>query len=138
MDTRKLLLVSLLVCCFLFSAFAGEKDQQQVPADDKQQKETEGFRVGEGDVSKPVKTKHVQPVYPEKARKAKKEGVVFLDLLINEKGKVIECRVVKSAPYGLTKSAVKAAKKWRFEPAMRDGMPVSVWYQITVNFQLDQ
>lgn len=44
-------------------------------------------------------------------------------------------RVLKEQPYGLTESAVKAVKGWKFKPATLDGKPVTVYYVLTVNFQ---
>ncbi len=95
-------------------------------------------RAGVGGASKPVKTVHVQPEYPEIAKRAKFQGIVFLDLLIDENGNVTDHKVVRGAPMGLEEAAVAAALQWKFSPAIMNGVPVSVWYQVTVNFQLDQ
>ena len=44
--------------------------------------------------------------------------------------------VLKSLPYGLSDAALVAVKQWVFEPATKDGTPVSVIYNLTVNFKL--
>jgi TonB family protein len=45
-------------------------------------------------------------------------------------------RVVKSLDPGLDKSALIAVSKYRFQPAMRDGAPVSVMITVEVNFRI--
>jgi outer membrane biosynthesis protein TonB len=40
-------------------------------------------------------------------------------------------------PHGLTEKAIEAAKKIRFNPAVRDGQPVSVRGNLEYTFNLD-
>ena len=47
-----------------------------------------------------------------------------------------DVRVLKSLPMGLTEAAIDAVKQWRFKPATLDNRPVSVYFTLTVNFQL--
>ena len=37
---------------------------------------------------------------------------------------------------GLTEKAVEAIKQWKFEPALKNGEPIAVLYNLTINFQL--
>jgi TonB family protein len=37
---------------------------------------------------------------------------------------------------GLDQKAVEAVRKWKFEPAMKDGKPVAVQISVEVNFRL--
>jgi protein TonB len=37
---------------------------------------------------------------------------------------------------GLDTSAVDAVKQWKFTPAQLNGRPVSVYFTLTINFQL--
>jgi TonB family protein len=64
--------------------------------------------------------------YPEAAKEAGKEGVVQLRLTISEKG-VVETveRVSEPLGLGLDEAAADAATRFVFEPATRDGKPVS-------------
>ena len=41
---------------------------------------------------------------------------------------------MKGAPYGLDKQAMKAARKYRFEPATKEGISVAVRLKVEVNF----
>ncbi len=81
----------------------------------------------------------VPPTYPLEAREEGVEGSVTLEYLINEKGEVKEVRVVKSSgDYRLDRSAVEAVKKWRYLPAVQDGIPRGVKRRRTIEFRLPQ
>jgi periplasmic protein TonB len=64
--------------------------------------------------------------YTEDARKAGLEGTVVLDLVAGEDGVVRSVDVVRGLDHGLTEAAVAAAKRCRFTPGERDGIPVPV------------
>lgn len=99
-------------------------------------KEPEGpIRVG-GDVKKPEKISGPQPQYTEIARKARIQGVVIVEAIINKQGNVTNVKVLKPLPMGLDQAAVDAVKKWVFKPATLNGKPVEVYYNLTVNFRL--
>ncbi len=98
--------------------------------------EPEGpIHVG-GDVMKPVKVIAPSPQYTEIARKARIQGVVIVQAIINKQGRVENVKVLKGLPMGLEEEAVKAIKGWTFEPATLNGKPVDVYYNLTVNFRL--
>jgi TonB family protein len=77
-----------------------------------------------------------EPAYSEQARKAKLEGSVLLSLVIDENGKPIDIKVVRSLGMGLDEKAIEAVKQWRFEPGKKDGKPVSIASQIQITFHL--
>jgi TonB family protein len=77
-----------------------------------------------------------EPEYTEAARKAKISGTVVLDVVIGPDGAVRDAQVVKSLEPGLDANAIIAMKKWRFEPAMKDGHPVAIRVQISTSFRL--
>lgn len=98
--------------------------------------EPEGpIHVG-GDVTKPEKISAPQPQYTEIARKARVQGVVIVQAIIDKTGNVTNVKVLKGLPMGLSEQAVEAIKKWKFEPATLNGKPVDVYYNLTVNFRL--
>jgi len=94
------------------------------------------YRVGEG-VSRPEKISGFPPVYTEVARRARVTGIVIVEAIIDEQGNVTNARVLKGLPMGLDKAAVEAIQTWKFKPAVFEGRPVSVYYTLTVNFQVD-
>jgi protein TonB len=81
----------------------------------------------------------VQPEYPEDARKAKVQGKVILQALIDREGRVAEVEVLRSVPEfpSLAEAAVEAVSQWRYEPAERNGKPVAVYFTIVVEFKLN-
>jgi protein TonB len=96
-------------------------------------------RVGR-DVLAPRLVREVKPNYPAAAMRAKVEGIVTVDAVVNADGSVGEVRVARSVDreYGLDDEAVACAKKWRFKPASRriDGVVVPVLVQIDIAFAL--
>jgi protein TonB len=93
------------------------------------------FHVG-GEVSRPIKISAPQPQYTEAARQARVQGVVIVQAIIDCTGTVTSVTVLKALPLGLSEAAVEAISQWRFEPARVNGSPVSVYYNLTVNFRL--
>ena len=72
--------------------------------------------------------------YTRAARDAKLKGDVRLRLVLAEDGTVKHVFPVKSLGHGLTESAVGAARRIRFEPAQRDGRPVSQFVTLVYHF----
>ncbi len=67
----------------------------------------------------------VEPTYPDKALERRKEGVVAVSFLIEKDGTISSPQVVDTVQGGIFKaSALRALRQWRFEPKLRDGVPV--------------
>jgi protein TonB len=78
-----------------------------------------------------------QPVYPRAALRRGDEGVVVLSVDVGRDGTVLRVEVTQSSGHGaLDRAAVRAAKKWRFRPALDNGRPVAARYVRTVRFKL--
>lgn len=90
-----------------------------------------------GDMNPPVKINAPQPQYTEIARKARIQGVVIVQAIIDKEGAVTSVKLLKGLPMGLDTAALDAIKRWKFKPAtLADGRPVAVYYTLTINFQL--
>ncbi|HEV7373102.1 MAG TPA: TonB family protein [Pyrinomonadaceae bacterium] len=76
-----------------------------------------------------------KPVYPPQARAARASGVVTIEVVIDEAGKVISTKAV-DGPMILRQAAVLAAQGARFSPTLLSGQPVKVSGQINYNFAL--
>jgi TonB family protein len=85
----------------------------------------------------PALVSQLKPVYPKEAKMQDIQGKVFLKLLIDEKGNVAKAKVEKSVNPLLDKSALNAAKKAKFSPAMLKDKPVKVWVILPVAYKLD-
>jgi len=88
-----------------------------------------------GDVRPPEKIVNVKPEYPEMARKARVEGKVIIEAVIDTDGNVVDAKVLRSIPL-LDKSAIDAVRKWKYRPAMQHGRPVKVYFTVIVDFNL--
>ncbi len=89
-----------------------------------------------GDLTSPRVIEKIAPSYTEEARKNRTMGTVIVRTIIAEDGSIEDVEVLKGQPDGLSEAAVAAVRQWRFEPATLDGKPVSVYYNLTINFRL--
>jgi hypothetical protein len=64
------------------------------------------------------------------------QGIARLRVTFLDCGKIGKIQPVSRLPYGLTENAVEAAKKIRFEPAMKNGKPVTVAKVVEYPFTL--
>jgi TonB family protein len=71
--------------------------------------------------------------YPAEAKAAGVEGVVILEILVNEEGQVSAAKVLRSVPL-LDEAALQAAREWRYAPTLVNGKPVPIKMTVTVNF----
>ena len=93
------------------------------------------FHVG-GGVSAPRVIFQPDVEFSDEARKAKYQGTCVLALVVGPDGRPRDIRVTSSLGMGLDEKAVEAARKYRFEPAMKDGHPVAVEIGLEVDFHL--
>ena len=82
------------------------------------------------------RTMQHDPQYNDVARKARIEGMVIIEAIVDKDGNVTDARVLKSLPMGLDQSAVDAVKRWKFTPGTLNGQPVPVIFNLMVNFRL--
>jgi protein TonB len=90
------------------------------------------------EMSRPRALQPIQPRYTEQARKAGVQGTVIVEAIIDETGHATNVRVVRGLPMGLDRSAVEAIRQVTFQPAMRGGRPVKVYFNLTVNFTIQR
>jgi TonB family protein len=86
--------------------------------------------------SRVVITSKPQPAYTKEARRNGIQGFVALKVLLSGNGKVSRIRVLKRLPAGLTETAIFAACRMKFKPALKDGVPVSQWVTAEYAFRL--
>ena len=64
--------------------------------------------------------------YTDEARAAAVEGVVVLDLIVDDHGRARDITVVSGLAHGLTEAAIAALRACSFTPGERNGTPVPV------------
>lgn len=81
----------------------------------------------------------VDPIYPRKAKRLKKEGYVKLEFTITTTGTVKDIKVVEAKPEGLFESSAKRAlSKWKFRPKKDEGKTVEQRAMLQIDFKLSQ
>src|SRR6185503_10122333 len=76
-----------------------------------------------------------QPIYPESAKRMRQAGLVSVEVVLDEAGKVLSATAT-SGPAILRDAAVQAALKARFSPTKLSGQPVKVSGTINYKFSL--
>jgi protein TonB len=86
----------------------------------------------------PVAVRNDPPAYPRIAWQRGDQGVVELRIEVLADGRCGSVTVRTSSGHSiLDRAAEKAARRWRFRPATRDGVPVDFWIEIPVEFDLE-
>ncbi len=95
------------------------------------------IQIGQG-ITPPVALSRVSPLYTEGARRARIQGVVIVEAVIDRLGNVGGVRVVKGLGFGLDDNATSAVARWKFKPAhTADGRTVAVYFRLTVDYHLN-
>ena len=77
------------------------------------------------------------PEYPRAARELRQEGTVVLRVLVSETGAVEQVEVDSGTSFRqLREEALRAVRRWRYEPALEQGVRVRVWITEQVTFKL--
>jgi protein TonB len=76
-----------------------------------------------------------KPEYPPLAKMARIQGTVRLDAVISKDGTIQDLKVISGHPL-LSKSALEAVQRWRYQPTLLNGEAVEVATEIDVNFTL--
>ena len=95
----------------------------------------EPLRAG-GDLKPPKIIFEFKPAYPAEAKRQGVEGLVLMEITLNEKGEVWDARVQRGEPQ-LQQAALEAVRRWRFSPALLHGNPVPILAHVELEFRLD-
>lgn len=75
------------------------------------------------------------PSYPVEAMRQGARGEVVIDVSIAIDGSVVDATVEHSSGYrSLDTAAMQSIRRWRFNPALRDGQPVPTTLRIPIDF----
>ena len=97
----------------------------------------DAYRPGNG-VTLPVELYVPKPQYTPTAMRARIQGTVLVECVVQTSGTCTNTRVVRSLDptFGLDQEALEAAQLFRFRPGMRMGEPVPVLVTIELSFSL--
>lgn len=87
--------------------------------------------------SPPSVSTQFPPQYPGKLLKKKITGRVLVAALVDAAGVVVSTEVNQSSGYpDMDKSAIKAVKRWKFKPGVRQGRKVKAQIIVPINFKI--
>ena len=93
---------------------------------------------GEVDVP-PILKRYVPPRYPLKAKEEGVSGTVKVRMIINESGSVVSMKVLREPRFsGFGNALIEASRKWKYEPAKLNGLPVSIRVIQEFTFELNE
>ena len=152
MTSRPLfVLITLLLASTALFGQDSPKDLTPTPpaasSDAEPQADASGIYKAGGAVTPPKVTFSAEPTYSQKARAKRLEGFCTIGLIVDGHGNPQNIRVIKSLAEGLSddersaalsldEKAIKAVRKYRFEPSMLHGRPVPVHISVEVHFQI--
>ncbi len=88
-------------------------------------------------ITPPVPVQREAPAYPQSVRAVGIEGSVELALTVLQDGSVGWVRTLRAEPRGyFEQAATEGVRRWRFEPARRDGEPIECRMLTRVRFAL--
>jgi len=87
---------------------------------------------------KPRLLSHTEAQYTDDARAKGIVGKVVLGFNIDPNGIPQDIQVKQSLYPSLDQAAIEAVRSWKFEPALKNGQPVSKWIEVQINFNLYQ
>jgi protein TonB len=95
------------------------------------------YHPGNG-VTSPIELRHGVPRYTADAMRARVQGAVLVECIVETNGQCRGVRVVRgfNPSFGLNEEAVKAAQEWRFRPGTRLGQAVPVVVRMEITFSL--
>jgi protein TonB len=95
------------------------------------------YRPGNG-VTSPVPVVRASPKYTVEAMRARAQGVITVECVVEPNGECGDVRIVRSIlpPFGLDEQAIEAARRWRFRPGTRSGDPVPVLVNLEIEFNI--
>ncbi len=87
-------------------------------------------------VKAPTLVKQPSVVYPPVAARMKRQATVKLRVLIDEKGRPTEVQAItKKVGLGFDGAAERAARTTRWTPPTKDGVPVKMWVELSIDFR---
>jgi periplasmic protein TonB len=85
----------------------------------------------------PRRLARIDPLYPEEYRGQRIEGQVTIALTIDREGEIASVEVIAPSPHeAFNRSAIATARRERFTPAIKDGVPIDHTIRCTYHFRL--
>jgi TonB family protein len=85
----------------------------------------------------PVVIKDHPVAWPATALRSRRQGVVIIQATVNADGEVERVRILRAdeGSFGIPEAALEAARKYRFKPGFKDGVPITTYATVTVPYR---
>lgn len=90
----------------------------------------------DGSSKRPQIIRQTKPVYPAAMRESGIRGEVVVEFTVDIEGRVTNAFVARSLNAAFDEPALVAVRQWKFEPGLKEGVPVATRLQVPVLFQL--
>tara|TARA_B100000212_G_C27240862_1_gene475804 strand:- start:377 stop:769 length:393 start_codon:yes stop_codon:yes gene_type:complete len=74
--------------------------------------------------------------YPKEAKKLGVQGVVYVQFIVDEKGAVVDPKLIRKLGAGCDEEALRALEKLKFNPGYVQGKPVKARFTLPIRFAL--
>ena len=89
-------------------------------------------------MAKPNYLRNPPPNYLAESRKLREEGVVLLKVSVTAEGRAADVQLQRSSGFArLDDAALKAVRRWEFNPARSGSTPVACAVEVPVRFGLN-
>ena len=86
---------------------------------------------------RPVPVKSIAPEYPADMKREGQSGIVYIKVVVDENGDVVQPAVEKSTRAEFEAPALAAVSRWKFKPAKKNGAAVRVGITIPIKFSAE-
>lgn len=94
------------------------------------------YMPGIGGVSNPVPILTPDPDFSDEARRNHYQGICMIAIIVDSHGNPRNPRIIRHLGMGLDEKALDAVRRYRFRPALRNGIPVAVSIAVAIDFRL--
>ena len=95
------------------------------------------FKLSDVDQA-PTLIDQVPPEYPSVLQKARVEGKVQLEIIVDAKGVPQQVQASEATHTLFVQPAIDAVRRWRYRPGLKGGKPVATQIPVTMAFQRDR
>jgi serine/threonine-protein kinase len=83
--------------------------------------------------SLPVLIKGADVMWPRSALHSRRNGVVIVQATVDADGRVVDVKVLRAdhEGFGIPQAVMNAARKYRFKPGTKDGVPITTYATVT-------
>jgi protein TonB len=75
------------------------------------------------------------PRYPQNLKQKGISGKVVIEATVDTTGKVSNAKILESSDPAFSEAVLKAIRQWMFNPATKDGQPISSKIQVPFSFK---